>query len=206
MTTSEYKLSAPVADWLVRRELVPYAEVSGRMPYHGAERVRRVDAIGRDWRRLVAVELKCTVGRQAIEQAVACQSFATEAWIASFSCSDQFAALCAEHGVGVLLVREPEEVGDSLVTEVLPCVIQVPSPESFAEWQGNLARSSPNGEAGRPNMAGVSRESDTLAALVAFFRENPRSGWRAAWRAVPNDCAKFTVLKAKHAKRVKEAL
>lgn len=172
MKPSESELTGPVCRWLRRRGLIAYCEV----PAQG--RCVDIVAVGAQ---LVAVELKASLSKTVIYQAMTTQNFADQSWCAvptNPRCLDS----AERRGVGVL------RVSNGRVKILLQAVTNSrPFPGPQLRMRERLAGMEAGGLAGIPTPYGDG-PAQRVARLVAPLY---RAGipWREIWSRIPNHYA-----------------
>lgn len=174
----ERDLSPPVRAWLNGRGLTAYAEVPASYNV--------VDFIGFDGERLVSVEMKKTLTRDVLRQAMRCQIFAIEAWCIVWSRPRESGiALAKKHLLGVAHVGSEGKI-----------VIDLPAAESphvnkfYREKVIHRLQAHPkDGDGGIRCMKGEGPAKRVGKALCDYFAANPRASWERAWLDVPNHYA-----------------
>lgn len=189
---SESALTPHLVEWIESRNLAPVLEPM--LPTLSG--TRRVDCVGYDCMRLVAVEMKPTLNTKAIQQAASCKGYATECWVCCWRGSADMVERAAEAGVGVLLAGEASQL-----IEVLPTTQSTLEPAMQHEWRDILPHAPRNTIAGTRHAQHT--DADTLKAIMKHKEANPHDGWRNIYRAVPSSSPDWQSMKSKYAPRIK---
>jgi hypothetical protein len=171
--TRETELSAPICAWLHSRGLTVYCEV----PIHGT--CVDVMAYGPP---LVAVELKLSLTRKVIKQAILDQVFADESWCA-VPTRPRSLEEPKRFGVGVLAVHDQVEV----LCEPDSVRVGMPFPASRAQVIDTLSKTEPGGVGGKPSPINDG-PAQQVARLVAPLYQAGLS-WVEIYKRVPNHYA-----------------
>ena len=190
----ESDLTGYGAEWLRRRGLGVCMEVV--LPT-GEGRLRPVDLVGWSNTRIVAVEMKRTLNRSALDQCLSCRGYADEVWALVMSATPRMSEDARESGIGVLI---PSDDGSCEV--VVETAMTLAPVANGMLWRDRLGRAPDRTVAGirKGVVAGdyaLERES-----LREWFAVNPGASWRMAFRCVPSSASDWKALRARHRKAV----
>lgn len=182
----ESDLYAPVARWLTDRGLTVWAEV----PYYESS----IDVVGAnlDTGYTVVVELKRTLCKKVVSQAMINGQWAHEEWAA-------VGVRPKDATIGRLIDRSVkclEDVGLLLVDgeNCVPLLQANKDKRVFNDFSRQrmlekLREMEPGGVGGVPCMAGVGPAQDVLRQVEAYREQRPRATWAEMFENIPNHYA-----------------
>lgn len=174
----EAKLSAPVLRWLRGQGFHVWVEV----PHYGSS----VDVVARHpgTGEMVAVELKVSLSRGVIRQAIRCGVFAGRIYAAvSTRPSSKSLEQAAKLGVGVLSVVNGQVI---VVRESDNATRNGPWAPHVERMVDRLAHMRRGGTAGKPMLSGIGPAKSCYRAVVEYRAGRPAATWAEIFRAVSN--------------------
>lgn len=172
----ECDLAKPVMQWLESRGFTPFGEV----PWYN----RAIDIVGISAESVEAVELKCSLTKQVISQALLNQLTAHKSWCAVGTRPRKFDGRL-KLGVGLL------SVVDGSVEVLVEAQLRpdLTSENRVRQIRGACHHKQPHGEAGLPTMRGIGPAQFVFDAVEKYLESHPAAKWDEIFNAVPNHYA-----------------
>lgn len=185
MELREKELFPPIKAWLESAGFTVYTEV----PLWGSN----VDVVGERDDLQIAIELKMSLSRKVIHQAMRSKACTPCCYCAVPTKPRQDGLDAAKRqGVGVLRVKEGKVE-----------LVLAPWSDGWRRRRkfrtGNLA---PGEEAGKPNLKGEGPGQEVLRLVNEYREKNPKATWKEMYANVPNHYASYRSMQTSVAKTI----
>jgi len=176
MELKEVKLSEPVAQHFIKQGYEVYYEIPCW------QRCIDIVAIKKEGF-VIAIELKYRYCKKAVLQAISNSLAADISYIAiGNKPRGKSLSFCAKYNIGVILVNNGIEI------------LQEANQNKNGDiWKQDLIeickRNAGNGQAGKPNLAGVGPAQECQRAVEKYLKQNPDATWKQIFKEVPNHYA-----------------
>lgn len=170
----EAELAKPVAEWMRSKGYTVYAEVPCLS--------QCVDFVGIRDMEILCVELKLSLTRHVIRQAVTCQLVTEKVYVGVGSRPRKDSiGLCKKYGLGILSIKDGK----------VNCIIE---PTRKYDLYDSVAKKIidtckmmvPGDEAGKPCQAGDGPAQDCFRRIKEYRKDHPKATWKQIYENVPN--------------------
>ena len=175
----ETNLAKPVADWLRSRDCTVYSEI----PFY----TRCLDMVGLNPTEVIVVELKLSLSKKVINQAVIAHLATNDVYVGiSTNPRPKSIELCRKYHVGILAIREGK------VSELLkPNQAGQIWDSARQHLRDNALSAGPSDIAGLPMMSGCGPAQAVGEMVREYVSKNRKANWREIFENVPNHYSNY---------------
>jgi hypothetical protein len=170
----ETDLAKPVAKWMRKNGYTVYAEV----PFF----YRCVDLVGVKDNNIMCIELKLSLTRHVIRQAVTIQLATDKAYVGVGTTPRKSSIdRCKKYGLGILSVKD-----DKVICMVDPVRKYDRSDTYVTNIIKRCKAIGPSDDAGKACQAGEGPAQDCLRRIQEYRKDHPKATWKEIYDNVPN--------------------